>query len=135
MNSKSDENGDDGPRREPEVEEAFSRLVSEGSNRLDRPLVPLLATGFVGGIDVGVGVLAYLVVYHETGQPLLAAAAGTAPGGRGTRRSELGLLLLLQHRIGELEQVRTGQHGQGVDGEPGRPRQVDVARRQAGRDP
>ncbi len=54
-----------GRRREPEVEEAFSRLVSEGSNRLDRPLVPLLATGFVGG----------LVVDHETGQPLLAAAA------------------------------------------------------------
>jgi hypothetical protein len=59
-----------GRRREPEVEEAFDRLVSEGSNRLDRPLVPLLATGFVGGIDVGVGVLAYLVVDHETGQPL-----------------------------------------------------------------
>ena len=75
MTSKSDDNGDDGRRREPEVEEAFNRLVSEGSNRLDRPLVPLLATGFVGGIDVGVGVLAYLVVYHETGQPLLAAAA------------------------------------------------------------
>jgi formate-nitrite transporter family protein len=50
--------------REPEVEEAFDRLVSEGSNRLARPLVPLLATGFVGGIDVGVGVLAYLVVDH-----------------------------------------------------------------------
>jgi formate-nitrite transporter family protein len=61
--------------REPEVEEAFDRLVSEGSDRLDRPLVPLLVTGFVGGIDVGVGVLAYLVVDHETGQPLLAAAA------------------------------------------------------------
>lgn len=75
MTSKSDDNEDDGRRREPEVEEAFNRLVSEGSNRLDRPLVPLLATGFVGGIDVGVGVLAYLVVYHETGQPLLAAAA------------------------------------------------------------
>ena len=75
MTSKSDDNEDDGQRREPEVEEAFNRLVSEGSNRLDRPLVPLLATGFVGGIDVGVGVLAYLVVYHETGQPLLAAAA------------------------------------------------------------
>jgi formate/nitrite transporter FocA (FNT family) len=28
----------------------------------------------VGGIDVGVGVLAYLVVDHATGQPLLAAA-------------------------------------------------------------
>jgi formate-nitrite transporter family protein len=62
-------------RREPEVEEAFDRLVSEGSDRLARPLVPLLATGFLGGIDVGVGVLAYLVVDHETGQPLLAAAA------------------------------------------------------------
>ncbi|MGH3271855.1 MAG: formate/nitrite transporter family protein [Trebonia sp.] len=64
-----------GRPREPEVEEAFDRLVAEGDNRLARPLVPLLATGFVGGIDVGVGVLAYLVVDHETGQPLLAAAA------------------------------------------------------------
>jgi formate/nitrite transporter FocA (FNT family) len=62
-------------RREPAVEEAFDRLVSEGSDRLARPLVPLVATGFVGGIDVAVGVLAYLVVDHETGQPLLAAAA------------------------------------------------------------
>jgi formate-nitrite transporter family protein len=61
-------------RREPEVEEAFERLVAEGSGRLARPLVPLLATGFVGGVDVGVGVLAYLVVDHETGRPLLAAA-------------------------------------------------------------
>ena len=41
----------DDDRREPEVEEAFDRLVSEGSNRLARPLVPLLATGFVGGIE------------------------------------------------------------------------------------
>jgi formate/nitrite transporter FocA (FNT family) len=75
VTSAPDTKGDGGRRREPEVEEAFNRLVSEGSNRLDRPLVPLLATGFVGGIDVGVGVLAYLVVYHETGQPLLAATA------------------------------------------------------------
>lgn len=61
--------------REPAVEEAFDRLVAEGGNRLARPLIPLLATGFVGGIDVGVGVLAYLVVEHDTGQPLLGAAA------------------------------------------------------------
>ncbi len=61
--------------REPEVEEAFDRLIAEGADRLARPVIPLLATGFVGGIDVGVGVLAYLVVYHDTGQPLLAAAA------------------------------------------------------------
>jgi len=69
------EPGQDDRPREPAVEEAFDRLVSEGSDRLARPLVPLLATGFVGGIDVGVGVLAFLVVDHETGQPLLAAAA------------------------------------------------------------
>jgi formate/nitrite transporter FocA (FNT family) len=70
-----DSPGSGGRPREPEVEEAFDRLVSEGSDRLARPLVPLLVTGFVGGIDVGVGVLAYLVVDRETGQPLLAAAA------------------------------------------------------------
>jgi formate-nitrite transporter family protein len=69
------EDPDTGDRpREPEVEEAFDRLVSEGSDRLSRPLVPLIATGFVGGIDVGVGVLAFLVVDHQTRQPLLAAA-------------------------------------------------------------
>ena len=70
-----EEPGGSGRPREPAVEEAFDRLVAEGSDRLARPLVPLLATGFVGGIDVGVGVLAYLVVYHVTRQPLLAAAA------------------------------------------------------------
>src|ERR1700734_2697070 len=69
-----DERKDRTERREPEVEEAFDRLVSEGSDRLARPLVPLIATGFVGGIDVGIGVLAYLVVDHQTRQPLLAAA-------------------------------------------------------------
>src|ERR1700722_5141361 len=62
-------------RREPEVEEAFDRLVSEGSDRLARPLVPLVATRFMGGIDLGVGGLPYPAVGHETGPPLLAAAA------------------------------------------------------------
>src|SRR5579871_2436142 len=66
-----------GTRGEPEVEEAFERLVSEGTDRLNRPLLPLLATGLLGGIDVGVGVLAYLAVDHATGQPLLGAAAFT----------------------------------------------------------
>jgi formate/nitrite transporter FocA (FNT family) len=75
MTSDEGTSGSGDRPREPAVEEAFDRLVSEGSDRLARPLVPLIATGFVGGIDVGVGVLAYLVVDHETGQPLLAAAA------------------------------------------------------------
>jgi formate/nitrite transporter FocA (FNT family) len=66
-----------GSREEPEIEEAFDRLVQEGDDRLSRPLLPLVATGFLGGIDVGVGVLAYLVVRHETGNPLLGALAFT----------------------------------------------------------
>jgi len=66
-----------GTRGEPEVEAAFDRLVSEGRERLGRPLLPLVATGVLGGIDVGIGVLAYLVVDEKTGQPLLGAAAFT----------------------------------------------------------
>jgi formate/nitrite transporter FocA (FNT family) len=66
-----------GSRGEPQVEEAFDRLLAEGKERLARPLLPLVATGLLGGIDVGIGVFAYLVVDHETGQPLLGAAAFT----------------------------------------------------------
>ena len=64
-------------REEPKIQEAFDRLVEEGADRLQRPLVWVCATGFLGGIDVGVGVLAYLVVDKETGQPLLASLAFT----------------------------------------------------------
>jgi formate/nitrite transporter FocA (FNT family) len=66
-----------GAREEPEVENAFDRLVAEGRDRLTRPLLPLLTTAFVGGIDVGIGVLIYLVVKEETGNGLLAALAFT----------------------------------------------------------
>jgi len=66
-----------GTRGEPELEEAFDRILSEGTDRLVRPLLPLAATGFVGGIDIGIGVLIYIVVDHATGQPLLGAAAFT----------------------------------------------------------
>ena len=66
-----------GAREEPEIEEAFDRLVQEGDDRLSRPLLPLLATGFLGGVDVGIGVLAYLVVKHETQNSLLGALAFT----------------------------------------------------------
>jgi formate-nitrite transporter family protein len=66
-----------GAREEPEVEDAFDRLVSEGRDRLTRPLLPLLTTAFVGGIDVGIGVLIYLVVKTQTHSGLLAAASFT----------------------------------------------------------
>ncbi|MEV7098790.1 formate/nitrite transporter family protein [Amycolatopsis sp. NPDC051045] len=66
-----------GSRDEPDLEEAFDRIIAEGRDRLGRPLLPLAATGLLGGVDVAVGVLAYLVVEHETGQPLPASAAFT----------------------------------------------------------
>lgn len=62
-------------RPEPEVEEAFDRLVEEGTERLERPLPALISTGLLGGIDVGFGVLAYLVVKEHTGDTLLAGIA------------------------------------------------------------
>ncbi|MEW1954120.1 formate/nitrite transporter family protein [Terrabacter sp. NPDC080008] len=66
-----------GSRSEPEVEEAYERLVTEGHQRLDRPLLPLLSTGLLGGVDVAVGVLIYLVVEARTGSSLLASMAFT----------------------------------------------------------
>jgi formate/nitrite transporter FocA (FNT family) len=66
-----------GSREEPEVEDAFDRMVSEGHDRLTRPLLSLLSTGLLGGVDVGVGVLIYLVVKTDTGDALLASLAFT----------------------------------------------------------
>lgn len=62
-------------RPEPEVEEAFGRLVEEGTVRLARPWPSLVVTGLLGGVDIGTGVLAYLLVAEVTGEPLLAGAA------------------------------------------------------------
>jgi formate/nitrite transporter FocA (FNT family) len=60
---------------EPELEEAFDRLVDEGRARLARPLITLAVTGLLGGIDMGTGVLAYLIVHHATGSTILAGLA------------------------------------------------------------
>ncbi|MER7457827.1 formate/nitrite transporter family protein [Micromonospora sp. NPDC126480] len=62
-------------RREREIEEAFDRILEEGTVRLARSWPSLAATGTLGGIDVGTGVLAYLLVEHSTGQTLLAGLA------------------------------------------------------------
>jgi formate/nitrite transporter FocA (FNT family) len=61
---------------EPEVaqqdtERTFDRLVDEGQQRLGRSWSGVIATGVLGGLDVGVGVLALLLVEHETGSKLL----------------------------------------------------------------
>ncbi len=53
----------------------FERSIDDGRVRLHRPLHSLVATGIVGGFDVGTGVLAYLVVLTRTHDSLLAALA------------------------------------------------------------
>ncbi len=60
---------------EQEIEETFKRSIDEGRRRLARKTWPLLATGLLGGVDVGTGVLALLLVEHETGSVLLAGLA------------------------------------------------------------
>lgn len=62
-------------RPEPEIDEAFDRLVDEGQERLERPMRSLVPTGILGGIDIGLGVLAYLVVLHKTDDQLWASLA------------------------------------------------------------
>jgi len=54
---------------------AFDESIHEGEQRLERSWPSLLATGTVGGIDVGLGVFALLVVYTKTHNELLASLA------------------------------------------------------------
>ncbi|TAN30125.1 MAG: formate/nitrite transporter family protein [Actinomycetota bacterium] len=60
---------------EIEVEDTFLRAVDEGRRRISRRLIPLIATGLVGGIDVGTGVLALLLVENATHSMLLGGIA------------------------------------------------------------
>lgn len=63
------------PSSEATVAQTLDRTVAEGRQRLGRSLPTLLVTGLVGGIDVGTGVLAYLLVLQHTGDQLLAGVA------------------------------------------------------------
>jgi formate-nitrite transporter family protein len=63
------------PAAEHEVEDALIGIVDEGRRRLERSWWPLLATGAVGGIDVGTGVLALLLVEYATNNRLLGGLA------------------------------------------------------------
>jgi formate/nitrite transporter FocA (FNT family) len=57
------------------TEQTFERLLDEGRQRLGRSWTGLCATGFLGGLDVGVGVLALLLVEHATHSVLLGGLA------------------------------------------------------------
>lgn len=60
---------------EDPVEETYSAATEEGAQRLHRSWPVLLTTGFLGGVEVSVGVLAYILTVHETGSQLLGALA------------------------------------------------------------
>ena len=64
----------------PEIEDltpesTFRRSIEEGRRRLRRGPVVLMATGLVGGIDIGIGVLALLLTEHLTHSTLLGGLA------------------------------------------------------------
>lgn len=60
---------------EDELENAFERMVDEGTQRLHRTWREVLVTGFFGGTEVAVGVLAYLSVLHAGQNQLVAGLA------------------------------------------------------------
>lgn len=71
----SAEGVDDEPPIEPKIDDAFSRIVEEGEQRLARDWPEMLSTGLVAGLEVGVGILALLIVTERTGSKLLGGLA------------------------------------------------------------
>lgn len=60
---------------EQHLQEAFESTMEEGAERLHRTFRAVVITGLFGGMEVGLGVMAYLAVLHETGSHLLAGLA------------------------------------------------------------
>ncbi len=56
-------------------ESTFRRSIEEGRRRLRRAPVVLVATGLVGGVDIGIGVLALLLTEQVTHNALLGGLA------------------------------------------------------------
>jgi formate/nitrite transporter FocA (FNT family) len=69
---------EDAEADEAHLSNAFHRSLIVGEERLHRSWPNLLATGFLGGMDVGVGVLALMVVREATGSEMLGALAFTS---------------------------------------------------------
>lgn len=61
--------------REHEVERTFDQVVENGRPRLYRTPVELLASGTIAGVEIALGVLAFLAVEQATGSKLLAGLA------------------------------------------------------------
>ncbi|MFC7402931.1 formate/nitrite transporter family protein [Citricoccus sp. GCM10030269] len=60
---------------EQHLQEAFESTMEEGAERLQRTFRAVVITGLFGGMEIGLGVMAYLGVLHETDSHLLAGLA------------------------------------------------------------
>ena len=67
--------GDSDSPVEDELHSAFDSIVEKGADRLHRTLPTILITGLFGGLEVGLGVMAYLAVLAQTGNHLVAGLA------------------------------------------------------------
>jgi formate/nitrite transporter FocA (FNT family) len=72
--ARRNDGDNDGPVEE-ELEESFDSVVTEGAERLHRTVRAVIVTGLFGGLEVALGVMAYLAVLDETGSHLLAGLA------------------------------------------------------------
>lgn len=60
---------------EHQLKVSFDKTIGEGAERLHRTMRNIMVTGVFGGFEVGLGIMAYLAVMHETGNHLLAGLA------------------------------------------------------------
>ena len=96
---------------EDELEDAFTRMLSEGTQRMHRTWRGVLVTGFFGGTEVALGVLAYLSVL-ERHPPAAAGGSGVfdrlpgAPAGP-QRAVHGGVSGTGRHRGGQARQPRS----------------------------
>lgn len=58
-----------------ELDSAVDRILDEGAQRLGRTWREVLVTGYIGGTEIALGVLAYLAVRDATGSVLLGGLA------------------------------------------------------------
>ena len=50
---------------EQHLQDAFESTMEEGAERLHRTFRSLVITGLFGGMEIGVGVMAYLALIHR----------------------------------------------------------------------
>lgn len=60
---------------EDPVKDSYSSATDESEDRLHHSWPALLTTVFPGGVEISVGILAYILTKHETGSTKFAALA------------------------------------------------------------